>query len=117
MTQYKYEISDLIFCLHCNLSHLSLECEYNVHGTYEVFSLNSLLIVIFALMAMILTRRHKFQLFFLQAYLFDHNFYSLYCKSLKDRNALYPHSAARCGGVSHCGLCHNSADREVAVLK
>lgn len=37
LSQYKHEISELIFSLHCNLSHLSLECEYNVHGTYEFF--------------------------------------------------------------------------------
>lgn len=118
MSQYKYEISELIFSLHCHLSHLSLECEYNVHGTYVFFfPLNSLLIVIFILMAMVLTRHHKFQLLFLKTQLFDHNFYSLYCKSTKDRNTLYLHSAARCSEVSHCGLCHNSVGQEVAVLK
>lgn len=112
MSQYKYKISELIFSLHCHLWHLLLECDYNAHGTYGFFPW-----IVFILMAMILTRYPKFQLFFLKNELFDHNFYSLYCKSTKDRNTLYLHSAARCNEVSHCGLCHNSVGQEVAVLK
>lgn len=39
------------------------------------------------------------------------------CKSMKDRNTLYLHSAGRCGGMSCCGLCHNLAGWEVTLLK
>lgn len=37
MSEYKYEIPELTFFLHCNLSHLSLKREYNERGTYELF--------------------------------------------------------------------------------
>lgn len=115
MTQYKYEISELVLSLHCNLSHMSFEREYNVHGTYEFF-----LWIVYWL---------SFSSWWLWYWrdIINYNYsfskpsclitiFTLCIAKAWKIETLYL-SAARCGGLSHCGLCHNGAGREAAVLK
>lgn len=59
MGEYKYKISDLTFFLHCNLSHLPLECEFNEHGNMNYFFEE--LTIIFLWMTVIMMTLHKFQ--------------------------------------------------------